>query len=129
MGKLQYDPNCYTQKDSINILKTIHNTTKKTVKITYISSPVLVRTCHVSEFRSVVQQLTGKHSNNKVQNPHNKGYSTLMHQRVMQLATQDGNSCYHYNRSMMTAPLEFDEDYFFKQLASSVLPSPYIMHV
>ncbi|MED6181307.1 hypothetical protein PIB30_018041 [Stylosanthes scabra] len=32
------------------------------VKVTYITRPVLVRTCHASQFRSLVHQLTGKDS-------------------------------------------------------------------
>ncbi|KAL4370080.1 hypothetical protein HN51_014553 [Arachis hypogaea] len=32
------------------------------VKVTYISRPVLVRTYHASQFRSLVHQLTGKES-------------------------------------------------------------------
>ncbi|XLU19078.1 hypothetical protein S245_055144 [Arachis hypogaea] len=32
------------------------------VKVTYISRPVLMRTCHASQFRSLVHQLTGKES-------------------------------------------------------------------
>ncbi|TKY61361.1 Modulating plastid sigma factor [Spatholobus suberectus] len=129
MGKLKYDPNCYPHKESNTTLKIGHKKTpKKTVKITYISSPVLVRACDASEFRSVVQQLTGKDSNNKVQSSH-KGYSALMHQDMQsgdQSATEDGNGSCHYNRSM-TSSLEFDEDYFWKELALSVLPSPCVL--
>jgi len=43
--------------------KVMHKTVKKTVKVTYISNPILLRACHASEFRSLVQQLTGKNSN------------------------------------------------------------------
>ncbi|KAL5156125.1 hypothetical protein HKD37_19G055046 [Glycine soja] len=123
-GKLRYDhPNCYHNKES-NTLRTVQKTPKKTVKITYISSPVLVRAYDASEFRSVVQQLTGNdsNSNKKVERPH-KGYSsTLMHQRVMQ-SHEDahGIGLYHYNRSTTTS-LELDEDYYWKELARSVLP-------
>ncbi|KAG5087212.1 hypothetical protein JHK82_054613 [Glycine max] len=83
-----------------------------------------VRAYDASEFRSVVQQLTGNdsNSNKKVERPH-KGYSsTLMHQRVMQ-SHEDahGIGLYHYNRSTTTS-LELDEDYYWKELARSVLP-------
>uniref|UniRef100_A0A7N2R181 VQ domain-containing protein n=1 Tax=Quercus lobata TaxID=97700 RepID=A0A7N2R181_QUELO len=35
---------------------------QKPIKITYISSPTMVRACHASEFRKIVQELTGKNS-------------------------------------------------------------------
>ncbi|RDX68145.1 hypothetical protein CR513_52893, partial [Mucuna pruriens] len=87
-------------------LKVVHKTQKKRVKITYISSPVLVRACDASEFRSVVQNLTGKDSDNKV---------------------QDGKGSCHYNRSITSSSLEFDQDYFWIELARSVLPSPCLL--
>ncbi|KAL9320394.1 hypothetical protein ACSQ67_012233 [Phaseolus vulgaris] len=129
MGKLRYDPNFYLQsKDSSNI-KIMNKTQKKTVKITYISSPVLVRACDASEFRSVVQQLTGKDSN-KV----GRGSTLMHHERVMQSgdvcgSEEDGREFHHYNnnRSLITGSVEFDEDYFWKELARSVLPSPCLL--
>ncbi|KAH1259465.1 hypothetical protein AAZX31_03G228300 [Glycine max] len=121
MGKLRYDPNCYHHKEA-NTLKTMQKNPKKTVKITYISNPVLVRACDASEFRSVVQQLTGKDTNKKVETPRKEYNSTLMQQRVMQ-REDAGNGLYHYNGSMMTS-LELDEDYYWKELARSLLPSP-----
>jgi len=123
MGKLRYDPSFYHHsKDSSNYMKRMNKTPKKTVKITYITSPVLVRACDASEFRSVVQQLTGKESN-KVGDG-----STMMHgERVMQ--SEDGRKFHHYNnnRSMMASSVEWDEDYFWKELARSVLPSPCVL--
>nr|KYP42749.1 hypothetical protein KK1_035853 [Cajanus cajan] len=106
----------------------MHRMPKKRVKITYISSPLLVRACDASEFRSVVQQLTGKDSNKVVQTPH-KGNSILMHQSGDLSASEDGNGSCHYNdMSMITSSLEFDEDYFWKELlARSVLPSPCVL--
>ncbi|KAM3705249.1 hypothetical protein ACJW30_03G069500 [Castanea mollissima] len=35
---------------------------QKPIKITYISSPTMVRACHASEFRKIVQELTGNNS-------------------------------------------------------------------
>ncbi|EEF40356.1 conserved hypothetical protein [Ricinus communis] len=35
---------------------------KKPIKITYISSPTMVRAANASEFRAIVQELTGKDS-------------------------------------------------------------------
>ncbi|WVY93071.1 hypothetical protein V8G54_032159 [Vigna mungo] len=130
MGKLRYDPNCYQQSkecSSSSSIKMMHKTPKKTVKITYISSPVLVRACDASEFRSVVQQLTGKESNNVGHG------STLMHgERVMQgvRGSEDGGQFHHYNtnRSMvMSSSVELDEDYFWKELSHFALPSPCLL--
>ncbi|KAK7337927.1 hypothetical protein VNO77_18519 [Canavalia gladiata] len=136
MGKLRFDPkdHLYPQKLS-QTLKVMNRSPKKRVKITYISSPLFVRACHVSEFRSVVQQLTGKDSNNLLNfknqsDPHKEG-SSLRHNedhsstcRVMQgedlRAIQDSN-----NRLMNS--LEFDEDYFWKEVARSALHSPCVL--
>ncbi|QCD77617.1 hypothetical protein DEO72_LG1g1243 [Vigna unguiculata] len=123
MGKLRYDPNCYQQsKECSSSIKMMHKTPKKTVKITYISSPVLVRACDASEFRSLVQQLTGKDSDNV-----GHGSTMMLGERVMQSVrgSEDGGEfhIYNSNRSM-----EFDEDYYFwKELAHSVLPSPCVL--
>ncbi|KAL2345813.1 hypothetical protein Fmac_007098 [Flemingia macrophylla] len=104
---------------------------KRSVKITYISSPMLVRACDASEFRSVVQQLTGKDSNNKVVgDPHTRYSSTLMHQSGNILhASQDyaNGFCHYNNRSMTTDELFNEEDYFWKELASSVMLSPCVL--
>ncbi|KAK7332845.1 hypothetical protein VNO80_29601 [Phaseolus coccineus] len=126
MGKLRYDPKFYLQSQDSSNIKIVNKTQKKTVKITYISSPVLVRACDASEFRSVVQQLTGKDSN-KV------GHGSMHHERVMQSgdvrgSEEDGREFHHYNnRSLMTGSVELDEDYFWKELARSVLPSPCVL--
>lgn len=153
----EYDPKHHLNlKPKVMINK---NRMKRSVKITYISSPLLVRECDASEFRSVVQQLTGKDSNtntntnnntnNSVHHHHHhhqqsnlqKDPATLMHCKaaplvpspissVMQSGEEDwfncGGSFYdnnnNNNRSMMNS-LELDEDYFWKDVALSVLQS------
>ncbi|KAK4596548.1 hypothetical protein RGQ29_014550 [Quercus rubra] len=50
----QHDPNLKSQKPT--------KTMTKPIKITYISSPMIVKACDASEFRAIVQELTGKNS-------------------------------------------------------------------
>ncbi|CAJ1961118.1 unnamed protein product [Sphenostylis stenocarpa] len=133
MGKLRYDPNCCHHRKESNTIKMMHKTPKKTVKITYISSPVMVRACDASEFRSVVQQLTGKDSSKVERRSKGHGSTSMHHERVMQSGdvrgSEDGSELYHYsnNRSMMTSSVELDEDYLWKELARSLLPSPCVL--
>lgn len=61
----QYHPSSkIQQKPTKNTIR------KKPLKITYISSPVLVRATTASEFRNIVQELTGKDSDVGVLSPH-----------------------------------------------------------
>ncbi|KAK4850936.1 hypothetical protein QYF36_011181 [Acer negundo] len=57
MGKLKhhFDPskNHQTRMDKVK---------KNPIKVTYISSPMMVKASNASEFRAIVQQLTGKNS-------------------------------------------------------------------
>ncbi|KAK6915382.1 VQ protein [Dillenia turbinata] len=59
MGKLQNRP---TPQNSKTINKQPIKGRKKPMKVTYISSPMMVRACNPSEFRALVQELTGKDS-------------------------------------------------------------------
>ncbi|PKI32135.1 hypothetical protein CRG98_047453 [Punica granatum] len=52
-------------------------TKKKPLKITYISSPVMVRATTASEFRAIVQELTGKDSDVGVLSPHDEEAGTI----------------------------------------------------
>lgn len=45
---------------------------KKPLKVTYISSPVMVTAATASEFRAIVQELTGKDSDAEAPSPHEK---------------------------------------------------------
>lgn len=134
MGKLiSYDPKYhynYTNHKSKNlkVMHKISKTVKKTVKVTYISSPVFVSARDASEFRSLVQQLTGKDSNHETPK-HRENPPTC---KVMQVdggtfATtaadeEDNASSCCYNRSMDS--LEFDEELFWSEAARCIsLPS------
>lgn len=139
MGKLRYDPHHfqYPHQQS-KTLKAMNNTLKKSVKITYISSPLLVRTCDASDFRSVVQQLTGKNSDDLIsESPHKAPHPPTWSNQFMQVqggdarattatAKEDGNALSYYN-NRPTDSVEFDEDYFWKEVARSVLRSPCVL--
>lgn len=156
MGKqlISYEPKHHHQ--SRNHLNVMHKNLKKSssvVKVTYISSPVLVRACDASEFRSVVQQLTGKDSNDDSILPHNRHQiqdpptcrviqgggggplaSTATTPNSIDDAEDHGNyyaSSHNYNynnTSMEYPPLEFQEDYYFwKDVARSVPLSSYLI--
>lgn len=157
MGKqlISYEPKHHHQ--SRNHLNVMHKNLKKSssvVKVTYISSPVLVRACDASEFRSVVQQLTGKDSNDDSILPHNRHQiqdpptcrviqgggggplaSTATTTNSIDDAEDHGNyyaSSHNYNynnnTSMEYPPLEFQEDYYFwKDVARSVPLSSYLI--
>ncbi|KAL3728021.1 hypothetical protein ACJRO7_032724 [Eucalyptus globulus] len=56
MGKLNFHQIAKSQKPTIMARK-------KPLKIRYISSPVMVKASNASEFRAIVQELTGKDSN------------------------------------------------------------------
>ncbi|KAJ1385113.1 hypothetical protein SESBI_41898 [Sesbania bispinosa] len=88
---------------------------KSAVKITYISSPLLVRACDASEFRSVVQQLTGKDSNRLVHQNQDPPTNWIMQSSGVGDLTRAAQeqSCYNCNRSS-TNSLDFDEDYLWK---------------
>ncbi|KAK6915383.1 VQ protein [Dillenia turbinata] len=60
MGKHQYNS---TQQSPKKAHKQPMKGKKKPTKVTYISSPMMVRACNESEFRAIVQELTGKDSN------------------------------------------------------------------
>ncbi|KAK6915381.1 VQ protein [Dillenia turbinata] len=59
MAKHQYNS---TQQSPKKAHKQPMKGKKKPTKVTYISSPVMVRACNESEFRAIVQELTGKDS-------------------------------------------------------------------
>ncbi|KAK6911361.1 VQ protein [Dillenia turbinata] len=59
MGKLQNHP---THQNSKKINKQPIKGNRKPMKVTYISSPMMVKACNPSEFRALVQELTGKDS-------------------------------------------------------------------
>ncbi|KEH24571.1 hypothetical protein MtrunA17_Chr7g0274351 [Medicago truncatula] len=112
MGKL-------SSNDSKHHQKAIHKTLKKTVKVTYISNPILLRDCHASEFRSLVQHLTGKNSNNFTHQsiPLHMHNDHLDHPPLTIAATSaEDVSTTYYNRSMDS--VKFDViDYFWKEVA------------
>lgn len=137
MGKLRYDPKHHHHYPHYH--SKTQKVIKKPIKITYISSPLFVRACDASDFRSVVQQLTGKDSNDLIYESDllNIDHSTLYNQ-VMQgdqggeylhATEEDGNygSSYYYNR-LMDYSLEFNQDYYWKEVAGSVLQSPIAMY-
>ncbi|KAK9292594.1 hypothetical protein L1049_020568 [Liquidambar formosana] len=43
---------------------------RKRIKVTYISNPIMVKACSASEFRAIVQELTGKNSDSTWSSPH-----------------------------------------------------------
>ncbi|KAK7258675.1 hypothetical protein RIF29_24257 [Crotalaria pallida] len=146
MGKLRYDPKHHHHNphhQSNTTQKVINKNVNKHVKITYISSPLLVKACDASDFRSVVQQLTGKDSSNDLsrESCHNNKDPNIFRidegppRWVMQggedlcattMATEEyWNGSFYYNYNIpMDSRDEFEQDYFWKEVASSVLQSP-----
>ncbi|XVF06360.1 hypothetical protein REPUB_Repub06bG0041400 [Reevesia pubescens] len=56
MGKLWNNHHCYKGKNPTKVKK-------NPIKITYISSPMMVTASNAAEFRAIVQELTGQTSN------------------------------------------------------------------
>ncbi|CAJ2631462.1 unnamed protein product [Trifolium pratense] len=100
----------YMSNDSKHHQKAMHKTQKKEIKVTYISNPILSRACHASEFRSLVQQLTGKNSDDFVHQSTSTDPLT-----IATTATEEAKAT-SYDRSMES--MEFDIiDYYWKQVA------------
>ncbi|KAK3200710.1 hypothetical protein Dsin_024125 [Dipteronia sinensis] len=63
MGKLNHHfDDVHYQNPSKNHQTSINKVKKTPIKVTYISSPMMVKASNASEFRAIVQQLTGKNS-------------------------------------------------------------------
>ncbi|KAK7285150.1 hypothetical protein RJT34_19910 [Clitoria ternatea] len=134
MGKVSYDPKhkheCHTQRQRQSLK--VKSGKKPAIKITYISSPVMVRACDASEFRSLVQQLTGKDSNNTHQqdvsgwngiDSGGGGCFWLKQQQYINQhsSTQDHGKAFSDPNYQLSLG-QLDEDYYFwKQVAPSVL--------
>ncbi|KAK2637889.1 hypothetical protein Ddye_025684 [Dipteronia dyeriana] len=63
MGKLKHHfDDIHYQNPSKNHQTSSNKVKKNPIKVTYISSPMMVKASNASEFRAIVQQLTGKNS-------------------------------------------------------------------
>ncbi|TXG66003.1 hypothetical protein EZV62_007278 [Acer yangbiense] len=70
------------------------NEVKKTpIKVTYISSPMMVKASNASEFRAIVQQLTGKNSH-VPPDEHDLVYTTTS------LLTHEEESNHHHHQAL-----------------------------
>ncbi|KAJ4845532.1 hypothetical protein Tsubulata_015618 [Turnera subulata] len=64
---------------------------KKPLKITYISSPRMVKVCNAMEFRAIVQELTGK--NSKIMDP--CADDTYLTSNIEESTGTDHQACNH----------------------------------
>jgi hypothetical protein len=108
----------HMSNDSKHHQKVMHKTLKKEIKVTYISNPILSRACHASEFRSLVQQLTGNNSNDFVHQSTPSLHSHGTNPTIATTAAEEANTT-SFDRSMDS--MEFDiMDYYWKQVAHSL---------
>lgn len=82
----------------------IRGSDQKAIKVKYISSPVTVRARDASEFRSIVQQLTGHNSHNNI-NHDDVNY--------IQTAKEVAEDYKCFSSTTEEASVEFNEDFFF----------------
>ncbi|KAK2365216.1 sigma factor binding protein [Trifolium repens] len=102
----------HMSNDSKHHQKVMHKTLQKEIKVTYISNPIVLRACHASEFRSLVQQLTGNNSNDFVHQSNPSLHSHDINPTIATNTAEDANTT-SYDRSM-----EFDIiDCYWKQVA------------
>lgn len=140
MGKLREYPNDRQQKPQHSKTLKPKQTMKKAVKVTYISSPLMVRACDASEFREVVQELTGKNSINLVESPDSEDPTLILsnnkeeavwispHEALHETMPAEAVNATSYNRM---GSLEFDEGCFWREIVQNMsmsgLQSPCVL--
>ncbi|KAJ7973512.1 VQ motif-containing protein [Quillaja saponaria] len=142
MGKLKNSHHSYDQQhlqdNQSKTQKPNKVLNKVPMKITYISSPVMVRACNASEFRAVVQELTG--NGNKYSDKENKsshGNTSCMRRNNEQDSTWISENEAFSDATMAAenhvlepaqpswnkmAYLEFEESHFWRELVLEGIP-------
>jgi hypothetical protein len=99
---------------------------RKPMKIKYISSPIMVNTRNVSEFRAVVQLLTGK-SSNSISLDHGTTSTMIKQGRPSQLLPNHNTptsmmppSTHHQELDYKVSSTIFDEDDFHVDFSESL---------
>lgn len=112
----QHDPNLKSQKPT--------KTMTKPIKITYISSPMIVKACDASEFRAIVQELTGKNSSispdfdscpmvTEEEPSQALSYDTAHETNSSNNGLLDTSSLLEFDEGSIKKKKEFDEGYYF----------------
>ncbi|KAM7526731.1 hypothetical protein LguiA_016633 [Lonicera macranthoides] len=86
----------------------IKGSDQKAIKVKYISSPVTVRARDASEFRSIVQQLTGHNSQNNI-NHDDVNYI----QTTTEVAVHNAEDYKCISSTTKASSVEFNEDLLF----------------
>ncbi|KAK0599772.1 hypothetical protein LWI29_008465 [Acer saccharum] len=117
MGKLKhhFDPS-KNHQSSMNEVK------KNPIKVTYISSPMMVKANNASEFRTIVQQLTGKNSHIPPADDHD-----LVHTTSLLTHEEESNHHHHHHhqaldhqrKETVTAPPHHHQEYLMDDAFSN----------
>ena len=95
---------------------------QKPIKITYISSPTIVRACHASEFLTIVQELTGRNSDKKCSGDNHatstEQVSFVFNHEAPHATTATEIVGDHFLKTMIS--LEFDQGYFWRDVLGSI---------
>ncbi|XP_002521951.2 uncharacterized protein LOC8268194 [Ricinus communis] len=122
MGKLSKQ---YFQQGQLPKSQKHTKNKKKPVKITYISNPTLVRATNASEFRAIVQELTGKDS--KVLDTWDPDPYTTSHEEAASQVPNyespsskiDSESVDDAFSSYTSSSLELDDGSFWRNISES----------
>lgn len=88
---------------------------REPMKIKYISSPMLVKARNASEFRAIVQELTGQHSEDR-SDPH-QSYTMITNHAEPQIKMVEENVACEVSRTMPL--LELNKDYLWENFSDS----------